>query len=47
MRGQDLIAGIGLLILTYLVLVNWRGANALLATSAQAGAGVIRTLQGR
>lgn len=47
MRGQDILAGIGALILVYLVLVNWRGANALLATSASAGASVIRTLQGR
>ena len=47
MRGQDIIAGIGLLILVYLVLANWKGANALLATSASASAGVIRVLQGR
>lgn len=47
MRAQDIIAGVGLLILVYLVLTNWRGANALLATSASASAGVIRTLQGR
>lgn len=47
MRLQDVIAGIGMLILVYLVLVNWRGANALLSTSASAGSSVIRTLQGR
>lgn len=47
MRAQDVIAGIGMLILVYLVLVNWKGANALLSTSAGAGVGVIRTLQGR
>ena len=47
MRVQDTIAGIGLLILVYLVLVNWKGANALLATAASSGSGVIRTLQGR
>jgi hypothetical protein len=47
MRIQDTLAGIGLLILAYLVLANWKGANALLATSASAGSSVIRTLQGR
>lgn len=47
MRIQDTIAGIGLLILVYLLLVNWKGANALLATSYSASAGLIRTLQGR
>jgi len=47
MRIQDTLAGIGMLILAYLVLRNWRGANALLATAAGAGSGVIRTLQGR
>jgi hypothetical protein len=47
MRVQDTLAGIGLLILTYLVLANWKGANALLATAAGAGSRVILTLQGR
>lgn len=47
MRLQDTIAGIGMLILVYLVLRNWKGANALLATGAGATGGIIRTLQGR
>ena len=47
MKGQDIIASIGFLILVYLVLINWKGANALLSTSARASAGIIRTLQGR
>jgi hypothetical protein len=47
MKLQDTLAGIGLLIFAYLMLANWKGANALLATAAGAGSGVIRTLQGR
>jgi len=47
MRIQDTIAGVGLLILVYLLLVNWKGANQLLATFAGAGNSTIRTLQGR
>lgn len=47
MRFQDVLVGIGMLILAYLVLVNWKGANTLLATAASASSGVIRTLQGR
>lgn len=47
LRLQDVIAGVGMLILLYLVLANWRGANALLTTTAQASTSVIRTLQGR
>ena len=38
---------IGLLILAFLVLSNWKGANALIYTSAGAGNTIIRTLQGR
>lgn len=47
LQGQDTIALIGFLILVYLLVVNWKGANALLATAASAGGGLIRTLQGR
>ncbi len=47
MRFQDVLAGIGLLIMLYLLLVNWKGANALLSTSAGASVSLIKTLQGR
>lgn len=47
MRAQDIFAGIGMLILVYLVLVNWKGANALIYTTASAGNATIRNLQGR
>ncbi len=47
MRFQDVLAGVGLLILVYLLLANWKGANALLATSAGASVSLIKTLQGR
>ena len=47
MQVQDIIVGIGMLVLVYLLLANWKGANALLATSAGAGISTIRTLQGR
>jgi len=47
MRFQDVLAGVGMLILAYLVLMNWKGANALLVSSSRASVGLIRTLQGR
>lgn len=36
-----------LAIVAYLVLVNWKGANALLGTSFSGYSGVVRSLQGR
>lgn len=47
MKLQDVLYGIGILILMYLVLINWKGATALLSSGASASVGVIRTLQGR
>jgi hypothetical protein len=47
MRLQDTLYGIGMLILAYLVLINYKGAVAVLSSSASAGTGIIRTLQGR
>lgn len=42
-----IVGGIGLLILAYLVLNNWTGANALLSTGATSGGTIIKDLQGR
>ena len=47
MRGGDIIASMFILILVYLVVVNWKGANALLSTSSSAVIGLTKTLQGR
>lgn len=47
MRGQDIIGAMFLLILVYLVVVNWKGANTILTTSSSALIGLTRTLQGR
>lgn len=47
MRFQDIVAGMFILILAYLVLANWNGANQLLSTSAGSVIGLTRTLQGR
>lgn len=47
MKIQDWVTGIFILILIYLLVVNWRGANALLSTGAGASIGIVKTLQGR
>ncbi len=47
MRGQDVIGSMFILILVYLVVVNWKGANAILSTSSSALIGLTKTLQGR
>ncbi len=46
-EALGVIGLVGLLILAYLLLSNWKGTNALLTTSASAGNTLIRTLQGR
>ncbi len=46
-KGQDAVFLIFVLILGYLLLANWRGANQLLATGAGSFAGLVKTLQGR
>ena len=47
MRLGDIIASMFILILVYLVVVNWKGANAILSTSSGAVIGLTKTLQGR
>jgi len=47
MRGQDIIASMFFLILTYLLVVNWKGASQLVLSSGNAVVGLTRTLQGR
>jgi len=47
MRGQDIVAAMFFLILTYLLVVNWRGASALIVSGGSAVIGLSRTLQGR
>lgn len=47
MRFQDVVYFVFLLILAYLVLTNWKGANALVVSSASALIQLTKTLQGR
>lgn len=47
MRLGDIVAAMAFLILVYLLVVNWKGANALLSTGSGAVIGLTKTLQGR
>jgi hypothetical protein len=47
MRGQDIVFVFFALILTYLVVKNWRGATALLQSGGSVLIGATKTLQGR
>jgi hypothetical protein len=47
MRGQDIAFLIFILILVYLLAVNWKGANALLTSGGSFMTGMVKTLQGR
>lgn len=47
MRLGDIVAAMFILILIYLLVVNWKGANALLSTGSGAVIGLTKTLQGR
>lgn len=47
MRFQDIVGAMFILILVYLVVVNWKGANAILTTGSSAVIGLTKTLQGR
>jgi hypothetical protein len=47
MRGQDVIGGMFILILVYLVVVNWKGAQALLTSAGGSVVNLTKTLQGR
>ena len=44
---SGIFAGLFWLILAYLVLSNWSGANSLLGTGSKAGIGTVKALQGR
>lgn len=46
-KGQDLIYFMFILILGFLVLSNWKGANALLTSSLGGVGSLVKTLQGR
>jgi len=47
MRGQDIVYFIFILILVYLVVINWQGANAILVSGSRAAVSMVRSLQGR
>ncbi len=47
MKLGDILYGIFILILIFLVISRWQGANALLVSTARASNTLIRTLQGR
>ncbi len=47
MKGQDFIYFVFLLILGYLLLSNWKGANALLTSGVGGSVAFVKTLQGR
>lgn len=47
MKPQDVISSMFILILIYLVVVNWKGANALITSGARGTIGLVKALQGR
>ena len=47
MRIGDIVAAMFALILVYLLVVNWKGANALLSTATGGVTALTKTLQGR
>jgi hypothetical protein len=47
MQLQDIFFGVFVLILLYLILINWVAANTILTTGAKSSIGLIQTLQGR
>jgi len=47
MRGQDVVFLIFILILVYLLAVNWKGANALVVSGGNFMTGMVKSLQGR
>ncbi len=46
-EALGVIGLIGLLILAYLMLSNWKGTNAIISTAGGTSNQIIRTLQGR
>ena len=47
MRTGDIIAGMVMLIALFLIVTNWKGANAILTTVFGGTATLTKTLQGR
>ena len=47
MKLGDIVAAGAGLILVYLLVVNWKGANAILSTASSGVIGLTKTLQGR
>ena len=47
MRGQDIVFFMFVLILGYLLLANWKGANQLLSSGLGGVGSLVKTLQGR
>lgn len=47
MKFQDVLTGVFILILVYLLATNWQAANNLLISSVRGSNTLIRTLQGR
>jgi hypothetical protein len=47
MRGQDIVFFMFILILVYLLAVNWKGANALVVSGGGFMTGMVKALQGR
>lgn len=47
MKALDIITAMFLLILVYLLVINWQGANAVITSSARGVIGLTKALQGR
>jgi hypothetical protein len=47
MRGQDVVFFMFILIAIYLLVVNWKGANALVVSGGNFMTGMVKSLQGR
>jgi len=47
MRIQDVVFSMFVLILVYLLVINWRGASAVLTSAFSGTMGLTKTLQGR
>jgi hypothetical protein len=47
MRGQDVVFFMFVLILIYLLVINWKGANALVVSGGNFMTSMVKSLQGR
>jgi hypothetical protein len=47
MRGQDIVFFMFVLILVYLLVINWKGANALVVSGGSFMTSMVKSLQGR